>query len=210
MLVNLYLIFMWVPMEASMGVVQRIFYFHVPSAFVAFIAFIVGGITAVRYLTTRESKYDDLSVACNEAGVVFAVVNLVTGSIWAKPVWGIAWAKGDPKLTAMLALALIYIAYLILRQSIVEPNQRGVVCAVVSIVGVVDIPIVYMANQWWRTQHPAPVLSGEGSIDPSMRFVLYFSVFALLLIFWMLVRVRRRIESFRRELTAARQKVHGL
>ncbi len=204
-----YLTFVWVPMEATMGVVQRIFYFHVPSAFVAFLAFTIGGIASIRYLASRDHRFDDLSVAANEVGLVFAVVNLVTGSLWARPIWGVYWAW-DARLTAMLLLALIYIAYLILRQSIFEPTQRAVVCAVVSIFGMVDIPIVYMANQWWRTQHPAPVLSGEGSLDPNMRFVLYFSLVALLFVFWCLVRVRRRIEHLRREMDALRREVHAL
>ncbi|MCB9385733.1 MAG: cytochrome c biogenesis protein CcsA [Bryobacterales bacterium] len=205
----LYLTFVWVPMEASMGVVQRIFYFHVPSAFVAFTAFTIGGVASIRFLARRESRFDDLSVAANEVGLLFAIVNLVTGSLWAKPIWGVWWAW-DARLTTMLLLALIYVAYLILRQSVVEPTQRAVVCAVVSIFGMVDIPIVYMANQWWRTQHPAPVLSGEGSLDPRMRFVLYFSFAALLFVFWCLVRMRRRIEHIRREMDALRREVHAL
>ena len=205
----LYLTFVWVPMEATMGVVQRIFYFHVPSAFVAFTAFTIGGVASIRFLASREHRYDDLSVSANEVGLVFAVINLVTGCLWAKPIWGVYWAW-DARLTTMLLLALIYVAYLILRQSIFEPTQRAVVCAVVSIFGMVDIPIVYMANQWWRTQHPAPVLSGEGSLDPRMRFVLYFSFVALLFVFWCLVRMRRRIENMRREMDALRREVHAL
>lgn len=208
-LASLYLIFVWVPMERSMGVVQRIFYFHVPSAFVAFIAFTIGGIASIQYLATRKNRYDDLSVSCNEVGLVFAIVNLTTGSLWARPIWGVYWAW-DARLTTMLLLALIYVAYLILRQSIEEPTQRAVVCAVTSIFGMVDMPIVLMANQWWRTQHPGPVLMGEGSLDPRMRFVLYFSTFALLGVFWLLVRVRRRIEQMRREADALRREVHAL
>ena len=209
MMISFYLIFIWVPMENTMGVVQRIFYFHVPSAFVAFFAFTIGGIASIQYLATRKNSYDDLSVAANEAGLMFAVVNLLTGMLWARPVWGVYWAW-DARLSTMLLLALIYFAYLILRQSVVEPTQRAVVCAVTSIFGMVDIPIVYMANQWWRTQHPAPVLSGEGSIDPRMRFVLYFSTFALLSVFWILVRMRRRIEDLRREADGLRREVHAL
>lgn len=205
----LYLTFVWVPMEATMGVVQRIFYFHVPSAFVAFTAFIIGGIASIRFLASREHRFDDLAVSANEVGLLFAIVNLVTGSLWAKPIWGVWWAW-DARLTTMLLLALIYVAYLILRQSIFEPTQRAVVGAVVSIFGMVDIPIVYMANQWWRTQHPAPVLSGDGSLDPRMRFVLYFSFAALLFVFWCLVRMRRRIENLRREMDALRREVHAL
>ena len=110
----------------------------------------------------------------------------------------------------MLILALIYIAYLILRESISEPGQRAVVCAVVSIFGMVDVPIVYMANRWWRTQHPAPVLGGEGSLDPRMAFVLYFTMFALAMLFWCLVRMRRGLEALRRETDALRREAHAL
>jgi len=209
MLASLYLTFVWVPMEASMGVVQRIFYLHVPSAFVAFTAFVIGGVASIRYLATREARFDELSVSANEVGLLFAVVNLITGSLWARPIWGVWWAW-DARLTTMLLLALIYLAYLVLRQSVVEPTHRAVVCAVVSIFGMVDIPIVYMANQWWRTQHPAPVLSGDGSLAPEMRFVLYFSFAALLMLFWCLVRMRRRIERLRTEADGLRRTLHAI
>jgi heme exporter protein C len=210
MLVLLYLIFIWVPMERTMGVVQRIFYFHVPSAIVAFTAFTIGGIAAIQFLATRKNSYDDLSVAANEAGLIFAVINLLTGMLWARPIWGVYWAW-DGRLETMLLLTLIYAAYLILRQSVSEPTQRAVVCAVTSIFGMVDIPIVYMANRWWRTQHPGPVLfSSEGSLDPRMEFVLFFGIFAQLCILWVLVRMRRRIEDLRREADGLRREVHSL
>ncbi len=208
---SLYLIFVWVPTERTMGIVQRIFYFHVPSAFAAFLAFIIGGVASILYLIRRENRYDDISVACNEVGLVFAVVNLVTGSLWAKPIWGVSWAW-DARLTTMLLLALIYAAYLILRQSVSEPGQRAVVCAVVSIFGMVDIPIIYMANRWWRTQHPSPViLGGDGSgLDTNMRLVLYFTTVAFFLLLWCLVRARRRLERLHREAEGMRRTVHAL
>lgn len=201
-----YLVFAWVPTEASMGIVQRIFYIHVSSAAVAFGAFLVGGFAAIAYLSNRSPGRDDLSVACNEVGLLFACVNLITGCLWAKPVWGVYWAW-DARLTTMLLLALIYAAYLILRQSIEEPTQRAVVCAVVSVFGMVDIPIVYMANRWWRTQHPAPVLGGGGSLDPRMTFVLFFTIFALSLVCWLLVRQRRNLEALGRMADALRRRV---
>ena len=180
----LYLIFVWVPNERTMGVVQRIFYVHVPSAFTSWVAFIVGGIAAIRYLIDRNPRFDDLSVACNETGLIFCAVNLVTGSFWAKPIWGIWWAW-DARGTTMLLLAVIYIGYLILRQSVSEPSQRAVVCAVVSIFGMIDIPIIYMANRWWRTQHPAPVIgAGGGGLDSRMGMVLGFATLALLTVLW--------------------------
>ncbi len=209
LLASMYLIFVWVPMEATMGPVQRIFYIHVSSAAIAFLGFFIGGAAATGYLANRANKLDDLSVACNEVGLLFACVNLITGCLWAKPIWGVYWAW-DARLTSMLLLALIYAAYLILRQSITEPGQRAAVCAVVSIFGMVDVPIVYMANRWWRTQHPAPVLGGDGSLDPRMTFVLFFTMFALGLLFWCLTRQRRRLEALRRAADAVRREVHAL
>ena len=209
LLASMYLIFSWVPTEASMGIVQRIFYIHVSSAGVAFGAFFVGGFAAISYLSSRKATHDDLSVACNEVGLLFACEVLITGSLWAKPVWGVYWAW-DPRLTSMLLLALIYAAYLILRQSVQEPGQRAVVCAVVSIFGMVDIPIVYMANRWWRTQHPAPVLGGGGSLDPRMTFVLFFTMFSMALLCWCLVRQRRRLEALRRTTDGLRRQVQAI
>lgn len=208
LLASMYLIFVWAPTEASMGIVQRIFYMHVASAAVAFLGFIVGGIAAIAFLAKRDNRWDDLSVSCNEVGLLFACVNLITGCLWAKPVWGVYWAW-DARLTTMLLLALIYAAYLILRQSITDPGQQAVVCAVVSIFGMVDVPIVYMANRWWRTQHPAPVIGGGGSLDPRMGFVLAFTMAALALLFWCLVRQRRRIEDLSRQTKALRRELHA-
>ena len=206
----LYLIFIWAPMERSMGMVQRIFYFHVPSALTAFVAFFIGGYASIQYLIKRESRYDDLSVASEESKHVFAIVNLVTGSLWAKPVWGVSWAW-DARLTTMLLLALIYAGYLILRQSISDPSQRAVSCAVVSIFGIVDIPIVSLANRWWRTQHPQPVMfDSEGSLDTDMRIVLYFSFAAMCVLLWVMVRTRRRLERMRHEVEGLRREVHAL
>ena len=205
----LYLIFIWAPNERTMGVVQRIFYFHVPSAFTAFVAFTIGGVASIRYLSSRESRFDSLSVACNEVGLVFAVVNLITGMMWAKPVWGVYWAW-DARLTTMLLLALIYSGYLILRSSIDDANQRAVGCAVVSIFGMVDIPIVYMANRWWRTQHPQPVMfDSEGGLDMNMRIVLYFTFAAMCCLLWLMVRSRRRLEDLRRETDGLRREVYA-
>ncbi|MDE0125932.1 MAG: cytochrome c biogenesis protein [Bryobacterales bacterium] len=209
LLASTYLIFVWVPTEASMGIVQRIFYIHVASAAVAFGGFFLGGFAAIGYMLDRSSQRDDLSVACNEVGLLFACVNLITGCLWAKPVWGVYWAW-DARLTSMLLLALIYAAYLILRESVSDPGQRAVVCAVVSIFGMVDVPIVYMANRWWRTQHPAPVLGGGGSLDPRMTFVLFATMFALALLYWCLVRQRRRLEALRKQADGLRREVQSV
>ncbi|MCY4187921.1 MAG: cytochrome c biogenesis protein CcsA, partial [Bryobacterales bacterium] len=140
---------------------------------------------------------------------LFAIVNLATGCLWAKPIWGVYWAW-DARLTSMLLLAIIYSAYLILRQSITEPGQRATVCAVVSIFGMVDVPIVYMANRWWRTQHPAPVKGGTWRRTPLMTFVLFATMASFGMLFWCLVRHRRRLESLQRKTAALRRQVQAL
>lgn len=208
MLTTLYLIFNWVPNESTMGVVQRIFYFHVPSAMAAWVAFLIGGVAAILHLTGRDPRYDDLSVACNETGLVFCIVNLVTGVFWAKPVWGIWWAW-DPRGTSAFMLAVIYGGYLILRQSIREPSQRAVACAVVSILGMVDIPIVYLANRWWRTQHPGPVVFG-GGLDSQMALLLGFASLTMVVLMLFIVQIRRKLARLQREVEGMRQMVHAL
>jgi heme exporter protein C len=199
MLVNLYLIFLWAPTEATMGNVQRIFYFHVPSAALGDVALVLGGLAAIAYLVRRDAKLDALSVSCTEVGLIFEVVNIVMGSMWAKPVWGIWWTW-DARLTFQALLVLIYVGYLLVRQSIEEPTQRAVLCAVLSIFGMVDMPIVYMANRLFRTQHPAPVILGgkDSGLDPRMLFVLLFSMVAFSLLLVCLVRLRQRLEELRR------------
>lgn len=198
MLVNLYLIFLWAPTEATMGNVQRIFYFHVPSAILGDVALFLGGFAAIAYLKRREPKLDALSVSCTEAGLIFELVNIVMGSMWAKPVWGIWWTW-DARLTFQALLILIYVGYLLVRRSIEEPTQRAVLCAVLSIFGMADMPIVYMANRLFRTQHPAPVIFGgkDSGLDPKMLFVLLFSMVAFAFLLTCLVRLRGRLEEFR-------------
>ena len=206
----LYLTFVWVPTEATMGIVQRIFYFHLPSFFASVVAFSTGLWGGIRFLMTRDFRYDDTAVSANEIGVIFVTVNLVTGSFWARPVWGIWWTW-DPRLTSAFVMWLMYVGYLILRRSVDEPSLRGVVSGVFSIFAYVNIPIVYMSNRWWRTQHPQPVLmGGEGSgLDTNMRITLYFSLFALTVLFVCILRVRRRLEGLRRETEGLRRTVHA-
>ncbi len=198
MLANLYLIFLWAPTEATMGNVQRIFYFHVPSAILGDVALFLGGFAAVAYLKWRTWNLDALSVSFTEAGLIFEIVNIVMGSMWARPVWGIWWTW-DARLTFQALLLLIYVGYLLVRQSIEDPTQRAVLCAVFSIFGMVDMPIVYSANRIFRTQHPAPVILGgkDSGLDPKMLWVLLFSMVAFGLLLVCLVRLRQRLEKLR-------------
>jgi heme exporter protein C len=192
----------WVaPMERTMGDVQRIFYYHVPSAWTAFILFSVNLVASVIYLIRRSAKADAVAVVSAEVGVIFCTVVLVTGPIWARPVWGIWWTW-DLRLTTTLVLWLIYVSYLVLRR-FSDSSQTPKLAAVLAIFGALDVPLVYFSIWFFRTQHPQPVIGGGGSIDPRMLHVLMikwlaFSCFAFL-VSW----VRYRLEWMQREIDEA-------
>lgn len=185
------------PTEQTMGDVQRIFYYHVPSAWTAFILFFVNLIASIVYLASRNAKADALAVAAAEVGVVFCTVVLVTGPIWARPVWGIWWTW-DLRLTLTLVLWLIYVSYLMLRRFSTS-GQTPLIAAVLAVFGALDVPLVYFSIWFFRTQHPQPVIGGGGSIDSRMLHALLinwlaFSCFAAL-VCWS----RYRLEILRRE-----------
>ena len=198
MLIALYLIFVWVSTEATMGIIQRIFYFHVPAAMVSFWAVFVGGVASILYLKTRDARYDELALAANESVVVFEAINILLGSIWGKRVWGVWWTW-DARLTSAFLLILIYAAYIVIRQA-APTEQRGPICAVICIFGMADVPLVYMSNRLFRTQHPSPVIAGGGNsgIAPDMLFTLLFATGAMLMLWWCIIRVRRRAERLER------------
>ncbi|MFQ5988026.1 MAG: cytochrome c biogenesis protein [Dehalococcoidia bacterium] len=187
MLISLYMVFMWVPTEEVMGIVQRIFYFHVPLAWVAFIAFFVVFVSSILYLRSREDRWDRIAHSSAEIGVVFTTLNLVTGIIWAKPIWGVWWTW-DARLTTVLVLWFIYISYLLVR-SYAQASQAPRFAAVVGIIGFVDVPIVFGAIRWWRTVHPAPVIE-TGGLAPPMLYTLMVCLVAFTLLYVLLMRLR--------------------
>jgi len=198
MIVHLYLVFCWVPNEATMGIIQRVFYFHVPAAMASFVACFVGGIASILYLVKRDNKWDDLSLAANETVVVFEAVNIVMGSMWARRVWGIWWTW-DAKLTSAFILLFLYAAYLLIRRA-TPVETRAQVCAVICILGMVDVPLIYMSNRIFRTMHPSPVIGGDknSGLDPRMYFVLAFGVMTMLLLWGCMVKLRRRVAELER------------
>src|ERR1700731_4877168 len=144
----------WVaPMERTMGDVQRIFYYHVPSAWTAFLLFFVNLVASVIYLVRRNAKADAIALVSAEVGVVFCTVVLVTGPIWARPVWGIWWAPGDIRLTSTLVLWLIYVSYLMLRR-FSNSAQTQMLAAGLGGFGALGVPLVYFSIWFFRTQHP--------------------------------------------------------
>jgi heme exporter protein C len=210
MIVHLYLVFMWVPTEATMGIVQRLFYFHVPAAMVSFAACFVGGISAILYLVKRDERYDDLSLAANETVVVFGAINIGLGMLWARPIWGIWWTW-DAKLTSAFVLLFLYAAYQVIRPA-APVEHRATVCAVVCILGMADVPMVYMANRLFRTQHPSPVIGGgEGSgLAAPMLLTLGWGVLTMLLLWSCMLLIRRRVARLERAAADLTRRSHEL
>lgn len=203
-LLALYLAFVYAPKEATMGHVQRIFYFHVGAAWTSFLAFFVVFLGGVAYLRTRDRRWDALALSSAEIGVIFTTITLATGSIWAKPAWG-AWWTWDPRLTTTTVLWLIYVSYLILRSTIDEPERRARFAAVVGIVGFVDVPIVFLSIRLWRTIHPVLVKSEGFDMAPEMVHALLAALLACTLLYAYLLLVRTSLERRRLEVEAAKQ-----
>lgn len=203
----LYAVFVYVPTEQTMGIVQRIFYFHVPSAWVALLAFFVVFLSGILYLSKRSRRWDIVGLASAEIGVLFCSLALVTGSIWAKPVWGAWWVWWDPRLTTTLVLWFIYVSYLMLRSAVGEGSRRAAFAAVFGIVGFVDVPIVFMSIRWWQTMHPVVFEGGDGGLAPSMLLTLLVSVAAFTLLYGYLLWHRVDLERIRDEVELLRQTV---
>ena len=246
------------PTERTMGDVQRIFYYHVPSAWTAFLLFFLNFVASIQYLVRRKpgadkitnwiviaiavivcvaayvvpppegversavattgiaiagiyflirrffpgERADILAVITAEVGVVFCTIVLITGPLWARPVWGIWWAPGDIRLTSTLVLWLIYIAYLMLRKFSSSGNTP-LIAAALAVFGALDVPLVYFSIWFFRTQHPQPVIGGGGSIDPRMMQVLMINWLAFLLFGFLVSWSRFRLEVIKREVEEA-------
>ena len=185
------------PTERTMGDVQRIFYYHVPSAWTAFCLFFVNLIASLIYLARKNLKADALAVAAAEVGVVFCTIVLITGPIWARPVWGIWWTW-DLRLTLTLVLWLIYVSYLVLRR-FSDSSQTPKLAAVLAVFGALDVPLVYFSIWFFRTQHPQPVIGGGGSLDPRMLHAFLINLFAFSCFGAMVCWWRYRLELLHRE-----------
>ena len=200
MALTLYLVFFWVPTEQTLGVSQRIFYFHVPLGMIGLIAIVQVAVASIMHLITRKERWDALAYATAEIGVVFATLILVTGSIWAKPVWGVWWTW-DAKLTTTLILWFIYVGYLMLRAYGPRGSQGARYGSVLALIGAIDAPIIYFAAELWRTAHPnlnIGPLAERGSLDPSMGIALLVSLVTFILLYTYLILERyslRRAET---------------
>ena len=195
MLLALYTIFIYAPVEKTMGLIQKIFYIHVPSAFLAYLAFFITFIASIFYLYRKDSKWDTVAHCAVETGVIFCTIVLITGPIWAKPVWNVWWTW-DPRLTTTLILWFTYVAYLMLRRSVKE-NQRANLSAVFGIIGFINVPITFFSIRLWRTIHPVIITSRGLNMSWSMKFSLIITFIAFCFLFFSLLISRIRLERLK-------------
>jgi heme exporter protein C len=196
-----YAAFFIAPTDAKQGLIYRILYLHVASAWTGLTSFFICFVANVLYVLRRQPRWDWLGVSAGETGLVFTTVVLVTGPIWAHPVWGIWWTW-DARLTSTFILWLLYVAYLLLRTLVEEPDRRALFSALFGIFAFVDVPLVFGSIRWWRTQHPQPIIMGEpgSGLDPMMLRVLLFSWLAMLGLMTLLLWQRYRLEAMRGDL----------
>ena len=206
--VGLYMSFLYAPTEINMGLVYRIFFFHLGAVAASFIAIVLVAVAGIAYLLTNSRAWDRVAEASAEIGMVFCIIALLMGMIWAKPIWGVWWTW-DPRLTSYLILLLIYIAYLMLRASARDDVRVARFSAVFGLVGALNVPIVIASARVWRGI--SPVLFQESSqgftfgLTPEMIQTLIVSIIGFILLFSYLLAVRTRLEAARDELVEMRR-----
>ena len=215
MLVHTYLIFLShrfnfiisLPTDVETGVIQRIFYMHVPLAWIAFLAFFIVLIGSIMYLWKRDFKWDRLSSASAEIGFLFISLMLITGCIWAKPVWGVWWVW-DARLTMSLVLWFIYAAYLLIRAYITEDEQRARFSSIVGIIGFLDVPLVFLAVKLWKTQHTGLIIF-EGGLVTDMVWTLIVGIAAYTILYVILLMKRVAIKNSQNDVNIIKNMVSG-
>ncbi len=208
---NLKIMLTVLPDEVDQGAIYRIMFFHIPGFFTAGVCYVVAMLASVYYLWKKDLRADALAMAATEVALPFAAVNLITGMIWGRIIWGIWWAW-DPRLTWALISWLVYFGYLMLRKAIDDPSERANISAVANIFFFSSVAITWKAIVWWRTQHPAPVLTirgADGRLDAGVERMIYQNWIPLLLLAVVFISIRIRQERALRELDAMRRWAHA-
>ncbi|SNQ61664.1 cytochrome c biogenesis protein [Candidatus Methanoperedens nitratireducens] len=206
LVISIYLIFFVAPipvdpMDAGGNPINfKIFYFHVPIAITAYLAFTIVFISGIKYLRTKQEKWDTRAVSAAEVGVIFAFLTLITGSLWARSAWGEYWVTWDVRLNTSLVLFLIYISYLMVRKSIDEPEKRARLSSVFGIIGFISVPLSFLSIRLWNraTVHPVVIGSGGGGISGDVvigTVLMNIVAFILLLILLVTLRIDNEILS---------------
>ncbi len=196
LLTVLILILFFTPVEAVMGPVQKVFYFHVAASWVGMLSFVLAAAAGVVYLLRRQEKWDALSLSAVEIGVVFGLITILSGMIWARPIWN-TWWVWDPRLTTVAIMELIYLAYFILRSSLNAPETRARLGAVYAILSVITVPLTFFSIRLFRTIHPVVIAAGDSAdgfnMTPRMRTAFFASLGAFTLLWVSLVWHRYRL-----------------
>ena len=200
----------YTPLELKQGAAQKIFYLHVPAAWVAFLAFALVAIASAMYLWIRDTRLDRFAESSAEVGVVFTTVVLVTGPLWAKPIWGTYWAWWDVRLVSTLFLWFIYVAYIVLRGAVESHTLRARYSAVLGILGALLIPFIHLSVYLFSTLHPLPIVAkaSKPSLPGEMLLTLFISLGAFTLLYIAFVRARYRYAE-ERDAVAARTETYA-
>lgn len=218
--VGLYLSLLWAPTAMNFTteterLTQRIFYFHVASGWVGFFAFFVTALCGAAYLITRKRRWDAVALSSAELGVTFTLANLFSGMVWAQTTWGKPYPIEDPRINTSTIVVLVYIAYLMLRNAISDPERRARLASVYGIVGFISVPITFLSIRLWRTIHPAVIgtssETAKGGFDlaPDMVVALLFAIFAFTVLYAVLLRWRLKLEDLRDQVDALKALVTG-
>ncbi len=208
------MVFFYAPLEAVMGQVQRVFYFHVAAGWVGFLGFLLAAVFGGIYLVRKDLKWDTIGLASVELGIMFSLINIITGSIWARPIWN-TWWTWDPRLVTATVMVLVYVAYLMLRQGLDNPVRRARFGAVYAILGFASVPITFFSIRIWRTIHPVvigggdPEAVGSFSMTTPMVQTLLFSLLVFTVLFVDLLWNRVRLGQFREKIEQLRLRTAG-
>ena len=189
LVVSQWFIFVYAPLEQTMGLSQKIFYMHLPLAWWGMFSFAVVCVAGVLYLLGRKPERDLLAGAAAEVGVLFTGLALASGSIWGRAAWGVWWTW-DPRLTTTLIMWFIFAAYLLIRPAPMAPERRALTCAVVGIIGFLDVPLVFLSARMWRSIHPSVIASEGGGMEPQMWHAMFVSLAGFGLLWLALVGLR--------------------
>lgn len=201
MLIAIYMTFMYAPTDSMQGPVQRVFYLHLPMAWIAYLAFFIVFVASIVYLIKRNRRWDQLARASAEVGLLFTTLVIITGSLWGRPIWGTFW-EWDARLTTTLILWFIYLGYFMIRAYVPDQERAMRYAAVVGIIGFIDVPIIHMSVRWWRTLHPEPIVTQTGgpAMPDTMLYTMGVALLAFTLFFAFLVYQKLLIEQSRDEL----------
>ncbi|MDI6821297.1 MAG: cytochrome c biogenesis protein [Actinomycetota bacterium] len=207
-LLAIYMVFIYAPIERKMGILQKIFYFHVSTAWIPYLAFLVVFLCSIVFLWRRDRRWDTIALCSAEVGLVIDALVLITGPIWAKPAWGVWWTW-EPRLTTSLIMWLLYAGYLLLRRSVEEEMRRARFAAVYGIAAFISVPISFMSIRWWRTIHPLVIKPTSIELEPPMITALIVCLVAFTLFYFCLLQERYRLEKIKDEIEDIKSELGG-